>query len=161
MKTIILVVLALALAGCARFEVYKESDLSGKETGFRIYTPKPYVLVKYTGNDDKPYEYSVVYLPDLKSPVYASPKSGLGSSNLTMKFNENGTLSEFGQQVDTQVPELIKSVGEFAKLFTDTQKAAMTMQGGQKAEGSKPPSFFLFEIDTSVSPPEIKAVQRK
>src|SRR5687768_13568288 len=105
-KRLLACMCVLFLCGCARFQFYNNSDLTGAETGIKYYTAKPYLLVARTGNKDKPVEVSVVYLPDMKNPVYASPRSGLGSSNLTLSLS-NGMLTAMGQQTDTKVPEML------------------------------------------------------
>jgi hypothetical protein len=111
----------LLLCGCARFQFYKSAELSGSETGIKFYTAKPYLLVARTGNKEKPVEVSVVYLPDLQNPLYASPRSGFGSSNLTLSLS-NGMLTAMGQQTDTKVPELLTSVGGLAEALATAKK---------------------------------------
>ena len=76
--------LAMLLSGCAGFVFYTDSKLSaGNEIGIPLYPPKPYLLVANTGAKDKPTEISVIYIPDLARPIYAVPKGGFGSANLT------------------------------------------------------------------------------
>lgn len=108
--TIILVAVAGAgLSGCAGVSFYSDASLE-KKTGIPIYAPKPYLLVARTGAKDKPIEVSIVYLNDQQKVIYAKPRSGFGSSNLTLAL-ANGQMTSFGQQTDTKIPELIASLG--------------------------------------------------
>jgi len=115
------------LGGCARMALYTSPNLEGPETGIRFYTPKPYLLVARTGNKDKPIDVSVVYLPDMKNPVYAKPKSGLGSANLTLGMS-NGMLTNFGQQTDSKIPDLLTAFGVLNKDLATARKTAKETQ---------------------------------
>lgn len=121
LKRFIACALVLLACGCARFQFYGAENLSGQETGIKFYTAKPYLLVARTGNKEKPVEVSVTYLPDLSKPLYASPKSGLGSSNLTLSLS-NGMLTQMGQQADTKIPELLTSVGGLSEALASAKK---------------------------------------
>src|SRR5688500_14825571 len=120
-KAVIAAISLVALAGCARLQFYKTEDLRGNETGIKFYTLKPYLLVARTGNKEKPVEVSVIFLPDLKNPLYASPRSGFGSSNLTLSL-ANGVITAMGQQTDTKVPELLSSFGGLAESLAAAKK---------------------------------------
>lgn len=98
-----------SIGGCAGVTLYSDPELT-KETGIPIYAPKPYILVARTGAKDKPVEISVVHLSDPNKVIYAKPRSGYGSANLTMAL-ANGQMTSFGQQTDTKIPELIASLG--------------------------------------------------
>jgi hypothetical protein len=109
-RTIHLLVLGGLLTGCAGVDFYSTPNLQrGTETGIPIYASKPYLLVARTGSKDKPTEISVVHLSDPSKVIYAKPKPGFGSSNLTLALS-NGQMTAFGQQVDTKTPELITSL---------------------------------------------------
>ncbi|MBX3642653.1 MAG: hypothetical protein KF720_06235 [Rubrivivax sp.] len=140
----------IVLSGCAGVTFYKDAGLSS-ETGIPVYYgPKPYVLVTRTGAKDKPVDVSVVYLTDESKVVYAKPKSGFGSSNLTMSL-VNGQLTAFGQQVDTKIPEIMgqvaglitargaadKAAAEADKIrseITTKQAASTAIEAGKKVE---------------------------
>jgi hypothetical protein len=74
-----------------------------------VYPSKPYLLVSRTGAKEKPIDTSIVYLPDRTKVIYAKPRSGFGSANLTMTL-AGGQMTSFGQQTDTKIPELITSL---------------------------------------------------
>ena len=128
MRTLVVIVMtfvAMCLSGCARFAFYSKPDLTGTETGIKFYTPKPYLLVAHTGGTDKPTDISVIYIPDLANPIYAKPKIGIGSNNLTLTLS-NGMLTQFGQQTDSKIPDLIKEIGGLA---TSLATASTTLRG--------------------------------
>jgi hypothetical protein len=94
-----------------------------KQTGIPIYAPKPYLLVAMTGATGKPVEISVVYLNDPSKVIYADPRSGFGSSNLTMAL-ANGQLTTFGQIVDSKgVETLTATLGGVGGLATSLATA--------------------------------------
>lgn len=98
------------LGGCAGVDFYSTPTLKrGTETGIPIYASKPYLLVSRTGNKEKPTEVSIVHLSDPSKVIYAKPRSGFGSSNLTLSL-ANGQMTAFGQQVDTKIPEMLTSL---------------------------------------------------
>lgn len=102
--------ISVLLCGCAGVDFYSTSGLKpGTETGIPIYASKPYLLVSRTGNKDKPTEVTIVHLSDQSKVIYAKPRSGFGSSNLTLSL-ANGQMTSFGQQVDTKIPEMITSL---------------------------------------------------
>ena len=118
-----LAVLAMALQGCGRLEVYTDPAMPhGKETGFKFYTPKPYLLVGRVAAD-KPVEISVKYLPDLNRPLYAKARPGwLGSTALSMTFSETGTLTTFNQTTDTKANEMVTALGGFLTSVATANK---------------------------------------
>lgn len=112
---------ASILCGCAGVTFYSDAALK-TQTGIPIYAPKPYLLVARTGAKDKPVDISVVYLNDPQKVIYADPRSGFGSSNLTLALT-NGQMTSFGQQTDTKIPELITSL---SGLLTSRATASKT-----------------------------------
>jgi hypothetical protein len=120
--------LALTALGCARFEVYTDPGMKGEKTGFKYYTPKPYVLVARSDKKDEPLSISVIYLPDLSRPLYAKALPGwFGNSKLTMTFREAGTLQDFGQEGETKIADLVQQLGGFAKNIADARKVLSDM----------------------------------
>jgi hypothetical protein len=111
-KTFSLIALSGLLSGCAGVDFYRNPDLSSP-TGIPInYGAKPHLLIVRTNNKEKPVEVSIEYITDPDKVVYAKPKSGFGSSNLTMGLT-NGQLTSFGQQTDLKISDLITSLGGF------------------------------------------------
>ena len=129
------VVAALLASGCAGLEFYDSPALATENRiGIKFYIPKPYLLVARTGNKDKPTDISVIYLPDMKNPVYAQPKSGYGSAKLSMSFT-NGMLASFGQETDTKIPESLTALGGLGKAVAEARKInrealALELQSG-------------------------------
>lgn len=114
---------SVLLGGCAGVDFYSTPDLkAGNETGIPIYSSKPYLLVSRTGNKDKPTEVTIVHLSDPSKVIYAKPKPGFGSSNLTLSLS-NGQMTAFGQQVDTKIPELITSLSAMVTARGGASKA--------------------------------------
>ena len=126
--------LALAASGCARLQVYEDEAMT-KETGFKFYVSKPYVLVSMTSPNTL--STSVVHLPDLSKPYWVKPNPGLfGNSNLKMDF-ENGSMKAFGQDVTSNVTGLLDSIGGLRKALAEA---------GGDAKSQTPPLFTLFEL---------------
>ena len=126
------------ISGCAGVTFYSDETLT-KKTGIPIYSSKPYLLVSRTGSTEKPVEISIVHLSDPEKVIYAEPRSGFGSANLTLTLT-NGQLASFGQQTDTRISELITSLGGFltsrataAKTAAEARNLGETQQGGQIA----------------------------
>jgi hypothetical protein len=111
------------LTGCAGVDFYSDPSLNEK-TGIPVfYAPKPYLLVARTGKPDKPVEVTVIYLSDDKKVIWAKPRSGWGSSNLTMAL-ANGQLTNFGQVVDAKIPETITALAGLLTARAGADKTA-------------------------------------
>lgn len=127
------------IAGCAELQVF---DGKGEQTGIKFYASKPYLLVAFTSNSDKPVEVTVQHLPDVANPYYARPKAGLfGNSNLQMNFSE-GKLTSFGQQVESGTAAALDALGGYQKTLADISRARMEA----RAKGEPLPNFRLYEI---------------
>lgn len=112
---------ATLLSGCAGVDIYSDAALT-KKTGIAIYAPKPYLLVARTEAKDKPMDISIIYLPDETRVSYAVPKSGFGSSKLTMALT-NGQLTSFGQDTAFKMEDL---AGPLAAIMTANAGASKT-----------------------------------
>lgn len=113
---------SLAVTGCAGVDFYSDPGLT-TQTGIPLYKPaKPYLLVARTGAKDKPVEVTIVYINDPKEIYYAKPKSGFGSSKLTLAL-ANGQMTSFGQETDPKIAELLTS---FSGLITANAGAGKT-----------------------------------
>jgi hypothetical protein len=117
----------LEIAGCAGVRVYSDARMS-RETGVKVFAPKPYLLVARTGSKDKPIELSIIYLPDTNDAYYIRQKGGWGSSDLSVKTS-NGILTEFGTKSDSKIPESLTAMGS---LLTAAAGAYKTIQEGTK-----------------------------
>jgi len=101
--------LALGPAACAGVRVYSDPAMT-HETGIKVFTPKPYLLVSRTGAKEQPVELSIVYLPDTRAPLYIRQQRGWGSSDLGVTL-ANGMLADFGAKSDSRTPEAFSSMG--------------------------------------------------
>lgn len=108
-----------ALTGCAGVDFYSDAQLT-KKTGIPIYAPKPYLLVARTGAESKPVEISLIYLNDVNNVIYAKPRSGFGSNDLSLTLTD-GRLVSFGLKTDPKISDLVDS---FAGLLTAQAGAA-------------------------------------
>ena len=130
----VLVSAALSATGCARLQVYEDEAMT-KETGFKFYVSKPYVLISMTGPNTL--ATSVVHLPDLSKPYWVKLNPGLfGNSNLKMDF-ENGSMKAFGQDVTSNVTGLLDSIGGLRKALAEA---------GAGSNAQVPPVFTLYEL---------------
>ncbi|QEX19605.1 hypothetical protein FRZ44_49200 [Hypericibacter terrae] len=125
---------SVAASGCARIAFYDDPKQfnSDHETGIKIYQTKPYLMVVRTGNKDTPIQGTIIYLPDMKDPVYAKAWSGIGTSNLQITLS-NGILSTVGQTVDSKVPETMTAIGS---MISSLASAAETGSGVYHAQGT-------------------------
>ena len=148
MKRLIIVMVVavcmILLARCATVKVYSDADLKN-ETGLRCYTLKPYLLVEYLAEKDNTVKTTVVYLPDLASPQYMVLKSGIGSGELKMTFN-NSALESYGVTTDSKLPE---SMEAFAAMLSKSAYATNALTGpeSQGTRNAEQGTYFrLFEI---------------
>lgn len=139
-----IVVTCIMIAGCATVKVYSDAELK-KETGLRFYTLRPYLLVEYQAEKDNTIKTTVVYLPDLSDPQFMVLKSGIGSSELKMSFN-NSALESYGVLTDSQLPE---SMEAFAAILSKSAYATQAFTGPETPgiRNQEPGTYFrLFEI---------------
>jgi len=130
--------LFLLTCGCAHVTFHPSKDGgdspdTGRESGVKFYTPKPYVLVGPSGNKDVPLKVELVYLPDLEHPTYAIFHPGLGSAKQTLNIAANGTLASFNQEMDSKVPETMNAVGSMvSSLATGLKTAGIVAQAAEE-----------------------------
>ena len=148
----LLICVGVGLSGCAGVSFYSDPTLQN-ETGIPIYGSKPYLLVARTGAAEKPVEVSIVYLSDPQKIIYAKPRSGFGSANLKLSL-ANGQLTEFGQETDTKIPDLIDSLSGFI-----TARAA-ARAGEAKSASVDGPAFELYEIIQGAGSPTLRRVNQ-
>lgn len=147
---------SIACFGCAGVNFYSDADLKTK-TGIPIFATKPYLLVVETGSNEKPIEVTVVHLRDAERVIYADPRSGFGSSNLTLTLT-NGQLVSFGQETDTKIPELINSLSGFITARADAAKSAAFSE----PEGrSLSKAFELYEIIQDANGTRLQLLEKK
>jgi len=140
-KIAMILCLTAFAAACASVDVFKDEALSQK-TGLRVYAAKPYLLVARTEARDKPFEVSVIYLPDLSNPQYIKQTGGLGSSDLKLTLS-NGMLTSFGSNIDPALAESLKGLGSLLSGGAEViGKLLKTLPGGEPSEGT----FDLYEI---------------
>jgi hypothetical protein len=134
-------VIVLLLAGCASVKFFDDQGLKS-ETGLRVYSPKPYLLVEYQTTKTGSVKTSIVYLPDRTSPQYIKIKPGIGSAALKLEL-ANGILTSYGLTTDTKVPE---TLGKITDLLTKSTTSIADITRS-KAEGEPDPLVYeLFEI---------------
>lgn len=151
----------ILLSGCATVKIYSDAGLKN-ETGLRFYTLRPYLLVEYMAEKANTVKTTVVYLPDLSSPQYASVRSGIGSGDLKMTFT-NSALATYGVSIDSKIPE---SMEAFAAMLSRSAYAAQAFDSAPprpapEEEDLRPDpgaSFRLFEIITGPSGSVLKEV---
>jgi hypothetical protein len=144
LKTAILFPVAAALmlaAGCATVKFYTDESLKN-ETGLRVYSPKPYLLVEYLGTKTVSLKTSIVYLPDLSDPQYIRIKPGIGSSALKLELKD-GILTAYGLTTDTKVPETLGKITDLlAKSVSSVSDAVRAKTDAEPGQ----PAFELYEI---------------
>jgi hypothetical protein len=112
------------------------------ETGLRVYTPKPYLLVEYRNTKTETVRTTVVYLPDLSSPQYIKPRPGVGSNSLKLDIS-NGFLTSYGLTTDTKMPETLGKITDLITKSTSTVADVIRTSAVGEVEA---PVFELYEI---------------
>lgn len=130
---------ALAAAGCAGVRVYSDPALK-HETGIRVYTPKPYLLVSRTSVKDVPIA-SIVYLPDPSDVLYIRQHRGWGSSDLSVGVS-NGMLTAIGSKIDAGGAETTTALAALLKAATAAYADIRPQATAPDAEAA----FELYEI---------------
>jgi hypothetical protein len=148
-------VTSAACLGCAGVNFYSDAKLETR-TGIPIFATKPYLLVVETGSSEKPIEVTVVHLRDDQRVIYADPRSGFGSSNLTLTLAD-GQLTSFGQQTDPKIPELIDSISGFITARAD---AARTARASEPTKRDLSKAFELYEISQDASGTRLRRVDK-
>jgi hypothetical protein len=136
------VVLAAFTSACAGPKFY-ELDAQGRktETGIKIYPPRIFVVVSYTGAKDHPVEVTVVRVPDLgATPIYASEVRGWGGGELSLDF-DGGLLKSVGGKSNSQPADTVDALGSLVSAAADVAKVAAT-----PLPEVAQPAFRLYEL---------------
>jgi hypothetical protein len=133
---------AMALmTSCATVKFYNDEALKN-ETGLRVYSPKPFLLVEYRHTKTESVRSTIIYLPDLTKPQYIKPKPGIGSSALKLEIT-NGFLTSYGLTTDSKVPE---TLGKITDLLTSSATTITDIARGKTDTVTDDPIFELYEI---------------
>jgi hypothetical protein len=156
-----LAALWLGASGCAGVRVYSDPGLT-RETGVKVYAPKPYLLVSRTGAKDQPIELTIVYLPDTTDALYIKQQGGWGSNDLGVKV-ANGMLTDFGTKADSRIPETLNATGALLAAAAGVYKTAQqkltpakgTLEGDDQDEAARALQLIaqdLIKVTTGGSP---------
>ncbi len=138
------------LPSCAGIKLYKDENMK-TETGLKFYYPKAYVLIENYPSKDVNQKSSIIYLPDLKNPIYAKTRSGIGSADLKVDY-ENGYLKSFGLITDSKIPESISSIAGLATAIAALKESPAAPDPNENQLQGKPdngqqPGWELYEFD--------------
>ena len=143
MAGVVLLAGAHAVGGCAGVRVYSDPALT-RETGVKVFAPKPYLLVARTGAKNAPVQLSIVYLPDTSDVSYIRQQRGLGSNDLGIGI-QNGMLVQLGSKSDLRLGDsasgLADLLGAAAAAYADRRPRA----GAGETEPADT-AFELYEI---------------
>lgn len=142
------------LTNCATVKFYSDESLKN-ETGLRVYTPKPFLLVEYRHTKTESIRTTIVYMPDLTQPQYIKPRPGIGSNALKLEIT-NGFLTSYGLTTDTKMPE---TLGKITDLLTRSSASIADLARNKTDAGADEPVFELYEI--VISDGHTKLVQVK
>ncbi len=163
-KISLLACIFLLSSSCATVKFYDSS--SKKETGIKVYSAKPYILVEYTkipsaqgpkksktpSEDSLTIKTSIIYLPDLVNPQYIKIKPGIGSNDLKLTMTD-GILTSYGLTTNTKIPETITAAtGLLTGLTSAVSSLATTSKGIVRnietltTEKVEKPDFELYEF---------------
>jgi len=133
--------LPIFVSSCATVKFYNDESLKN-ETGLRVYTPKPFLLVEYRHTQTESVRTTIVYLPDLTRPQYIRQKSGIGSNALKLDIT-NGFLTSYGLTTDSKMPE---TLGKITDLLTRSTAAITDLTRNKADDKPDQPNFELYEI---------------
>lgn len=133
--------ISMLMSNCATVKFFSDEGLKN-ETGLRVYSPKPYLLVEYMTTKTGSVKTSIVYLPDLSDPQYIKIQPGIGSSALKLELS-NGILTSYGLTTDTKIPE---TLGKITDLLTKSASSIADVTRSKTDEGQDLPVFELYEI---------------
>jgi hypothetical protein len=138
----VLSVCLLILTGCASVKFYSDPGLKN-ETGLRYYTLRPYLLVEYRADKDNTVKTNVIYLPDISNPQYLDFKTGIGSNDIKLTF-DNSVLTSYGVKSESMVSETLEAV---ASMLSKSAYAAQGFTGPTPAQPDESGTYFrLYEI---------------
>jgi hypothetical protein len=142
------------LSSCATVKIYSDESLKN-ETGLRVYSPKPFLLVEYRHTQTESVRTTIVYLPDLTRPQYIRQKPGIGSNALKLDIS-NGFLTSYGLTTDSKMPE---TLGKITDLLTRSTTSLTELTRNKADDKPDQPIFELYEI--VISGGQTKLVQVK
>jgi hypothetical protein len=134
---------AHALSACAGVRVYSDPALT-RETGVKVFAPKPYLLVARTGAKTTPVQLSIVYLPDTSDISYIRQQRGWGSNDLGIGI-QNGMLVQFGSKSDARVGDGAGAIADLLRAATAAYADVRPRVGPDVADQDQEP-FELYEI---------------
>jgi hypothetical protein len=146
--------ISIFVSSCATVKIYNDESLKN-ETGLRVYTPKPFLLVEYRHTQTESVRTTIVYLPDLTKPQYIRQRPGIGSNSLKLDIS-NGFLTSYGLTTDTKMPE---TLGKITDLLTRSAASINDISRNKTGNESDQPIFELYEI--VISDGQTKLVQVK
>jgi hypothetical protein len=141
------------LSSCATVKFYSDPTLK-TETGIKIYSAKPYLLVDHTkkisknaSSDSLTTQVSIIYLPDLRNPIYVKQTSGIGTSDLKITL-QNGILTSYGLTTDTKIPDTITAATGLISGLTAAENVLKVNPGTntESPEKIEKPYFELYEF---------------
>jgi hypothetical protein len=142
LQLVVVLACAQAAGACAGVRVYSDPELT-HETGVKVFTPKPYLLVARTGAKNNPVQLSIVYLPDPGDVLYIRQQRGWGSNDLGLGI-QNGMLVQLGSKGDARAADNTKAIadllGTAAAVYTGDRPR------GQAPDETDGPAFELYEI---------------
>jgi hypothetical protein len=133
---------ALGAAACAGVHVYSDPAMT-KETGVKVFAPKPYLLVAHTGPKDA-LDLSIVFLPDTSDALYVRQTRGWGSSDLGVKLT-NGMLAEFGSKSGGGIGEITAATASLLRAASTAYRASQ-LSAPPRAADAEPAAFEFYEI---------------
>ncbi len=146
--------ISILLTSCATVKFYSDESLKN-ETGLRVYSPKPFLLVEYRHTKTESVRTTIVYLPDLNKPQYIKPRPGIGSNALKLDIS-NGFLTSYGLTTDTKMPE---TLGKITDLLTKSTSSITDLVRNKTDAEPDLPVFELYEIVISDGQTKLVQVQ--
>jgi hypothetical protein len=135
-KKIGFIMVVLFLAGsCAGVKVTRLTSESDYKEGLRFYRSYPYLLVIKDGNGNL--QSSIIYLPKRDEEYVIKVHPGFGSVDAKFKFDGGWNLTEFGQVIDSKIPEMLTALTGALKTLESTGPGQVPV-----------PGLYQFEFDT-------------
>jgi hypothetical protein len=107
------------LLSCANIKVVKIDDHNQNQKGLRFYRPHPYLVIGRDKNDAM--SGQIIWLPNLEEEYAIVSTPGIGDTDLKVTLENGWNLTQYGESIETRLPELIKELGDLGELVLTLQ----------------------------------------
>jgi hypothetical protein len=119
MRHFLFILIVFLLFGCANIKVVKIDDHNQNQKGLRFYRPHPYLVIGRDKNDALTGQ--ILWLPNLKEEYAIVSTPGIGDTDLKVTLENGWNLTQYGESIETRLPEMIGELGDLGELALKLQ----------------------------------------